>query len=169
MKVKRLFAGLLSAVLLMTLLPVGASAADSDVIGVFQGPDIYVTVRPFTPNAEGYDVDANFIAEFILQYYGFNDGLVTIRGSYDNRHGYRVGYFNTDGELQAESWQLGPSITEVRQSGDDRIIFWDGESSTSDDLGLPDINEVLYGYMDTHGNVVIEPQYSGNEINAFHG
>ena len=48
MQAKRLFAGLLSAVLLMTLLPVGASAADSDVIGVFQGPDIYVTVRSFT-------------------------------------------------------------------------------------------------------------------------
>ena len=51
---------------------------------------------------------------------------------------------------------------------DDRIIFWDGESSTSEDLGLPESNEVLYGYMDTHGNVVIEPQYFADEINAFH-
>ena len=168
MKVKRLFAGLLSAVMLMTLLPVGASAADSDVIGVFQGPDIYVTVRPFTISEPGYELNA----DSHVYYQGFYEGLYAKTGPADTRHGVRIGYFNTDGELQAESWVLSTyaaNVSEERASvSDDRIVFWDGESSTSEDLGLPESNEVLYGYMDTHGNVVIEPQYFADEINAFH-
>ena len=50
MQAKRLFAGLLSAVMLMTLLPVSASAAEYTppaLPDAFQGDGLYITATPF--------------------------------------------------------------------------------------------------------------------------
>ena len=56
MQAKRLFAGLLSAVLLMTLLPVSASAAEYTppaLPDAFQGDGLYITATPLEPQIEG--------------------------------------------------------------------------------------------------------------------
>ena len=56
MQAKRLFAGLLSAVMLMTLLPVSASAAEYTppaLPDAFQGDGLYITATPLEPQIEG--------------------------------------------------------------------------------------------------------------------
>ena len=81
MKAKRLFAGLLSAVMLMTVLPVGASAAGYTppaLPDVFQGDGLYITATPWKVQADGDWVLAS-------PDWGFHDGRVLVRTSEEVR------------------------------------------------------------------------------------
>ena len=159
MQAKRLFAGLLSAVLLMTLLPVGASAAEYTppaLPDAFQGDGLYITVEPWEVKTDReYRITLGT---------GFSEGFVPITFVEEVRddYGYVTGtesvinYADRDGNLLLDS---GVPAYRADQAGSEYFFeglcpFYDKEAN-------------LFGYMDTEGNVAIEPQFS--EISPFSG
>ena len=164
MKVKRLFAGLLSAVMLMTLLPVGAAAAAEQPIGrapdVFQGDGMYITATPWEikNNTEGWT---------------FPDGHTDIYNGYiaverkeqaKDDHGYYTGslityvnFVDLDGNLL---WDEAP------QKGARMAALTDGYHFSEGLVGYYDSETGLCGYMDVGGQVVIPARYE--MVEAFH-
>ena len=153
MQAKRLFAGLLSAVMLMTVLPVGASAAGYTppaLPDVFQGDGLYITATPWKVQADGDWVLAS-------PDWGFHDGRVLVRTSEEVRdqYGYLIenravfNYADRDGNL------LPNTGLKLYQDNIDN-----GASNFSEGLcKFKDTETQLYGYIDKTGGIAIEPQF----------
>ena len=150
MQAKRLFAGLLSAVLLMTLLSVGASAAEYTppaLPDAFQGDGLYITATPF-------ELEDGWIVENLEP---FHDGYIKVgrREEVRDSHGYLTdsyGVYN----LADRNGNIVLDYSGVRPT---ELYYGDGMCLFYDELTQ------LWGYMDMTGDVVIEPQFA--EANVF--
>lgn len=69
---KRIFSLLLAFGLALTLMP-AASAAESDLIGVYQGDGLYVTIRPFAVKTPDFQFEYAW-------YNGFQGGYFPVKG-----------------------------------------------------------------------------------------
>lgn len=147
---KRIFSLLLAFGLALTLMP-AASAAESDLIGVYQGDGLYVTIRPFAVKTPGFQFEYAW-------YNGFQGGYFPVKGECSTRHGQAYGLVDTSGNVVTQSWFLGGIPSYKVDNG--IFKFWDGETSTRESPGLPLPSERLYGYRTVDGNVIVEPQYS---------
>lgn len=160
---KKVLSAVLAAAMGLTLLAPTAFAADnSGIVGVYQGEDLYITVKPYKINSPDYKLPG------VTSYAGFSEGYTVLLGPYDNRHGYRVGYADKNGDIVLETWTISPGmiLDSSLQVHDGIVQYWDGETSTSDRLGLPSASEVLWGYMTIDGEVVREPS-DGQELCEF--
>ena len=96
---KRIFSLLLAFGLALTLMP-AASAAESDLIGVYQGDGLYVTIRPFAVKTPGFQFEYAW-------YNGFQGGYFPVKGEYSTRHGQAYGLVDTSGNVVTQSWFMG--------------------------------------------------------------
>lgn len=157
---KRIFSLLLACTLSISILPIGAAAAGAyprpDLPDVFQGDGLYITVEPWEVKTDReYKITLGT---------GFSEGFVPIYFVEEVRddYGYVTGtestinYADRDGNLLLDS---GVPSYRADQAGSE--YFSEGLCPFYDkDTGL-------FGYMDTEGDVVIEPQFS--EISPFSG
>ena len=156
MKAKRLFAGILSAMLLMTLLPVGASAAGYTppaLPDAFQGDGLYATATPFKP-----PLDVDFVLGSSAE--GFHGGWIGFTTGEEERdeYGYLTGsyaavhYVDRNGNLFETDADITDNVgSNFGQS--DALQFYDGMCA------FIDHETELIGYLDEDGNVAIEPQF----------
>ena len=158
MQAKRLFAGLLSAVLLMTLLSVGASAAEYTppaLPDAFQGDGLYITATPFELE-DGWYVNTTGYSNL-----AFGDGLIMVvrnerevdeNGYYTGATIYRAGFADKTGRvvLDFADWENPPALRDLltgnRNFSEGLCAYYDHETG-------------LYGYLNTRGEPVTPAIY----------
>ena len=160
MQAKRLFAGLLSAVLLITLLPVGASAAEYTPPAfpdVFQGDGVYITATPFSIQGDdGWYVNTTGYSNL-----AFGDGLIMVvrneremdeNGYYTGATIYRAGFADKTGRvvLDFADWENPPALRDLltgnRNFSEGLCAYYDHATG-------------LYGYLNTQGEPVTPAIY----------
>ena len=158
MQAKRLFAGLLSAVLLMTLLPVSASAAEYTppaLPDAFQGDGLYITATPFELE-DGWYVNTTGYSNL-----AFGDGLIMVvrnerevdeNGYYTGATIYRAGFADKTGMvvLDFADWENPPALRDLltgnRNFSEGLCAYYDHATG-------------LYGYLNTQGEPVTPAIY----------
>lgn len=160
---KRIASLLLACILCVGLFPVSQASAinfDVDMPDVFQGKNCYVTVSPYTlkNNTEGWKLQSDTVMVSPATM-GFVNGytLVTRKEVIKDDHGYELytrtfyNYADRYGNL------LDLSDLETPPSFGPTV----GEPFFSEGLcPFYDYKAGLWGYMDTEGKVVLEPQYA---------
>ena len=156
MQAKRLFAGLLSAVLLMTLLPVSAAAAEYTppaLPDVFQGDGLYITATPLEPQIEGEYVAVSGVEG------GFHEGwagFVTQEETRD-QYGYLDDTYWALHYVDRNGRKLDTAVETSNYSDPHQSIalnFYDGMCA------FYDRETERFGYLDAEGNVAIEPKFT---------
>ena len=159
---KRIFASLLCCALLFVGVSPVSQAADydfsSDMPDVFQGDGLYITVTPWEikNNQEGWNAKPEKYVHTFGET-GFIEGYMPVMrtGILTDDHGYEVGeidylnYVDKNGNLLDLSHFETPPTRIPRTS----FYFSEGLCLYYDDT------TGLFGYMDTQGSLVIEPQF----------